>query len=128
MVVPVIQIWFQIQIYKLQAYKARLSSLSKVLEKIIAQQIFWYLKKYKLLYSHQYGFRPGHDTEQPILQILDKIYSCLNETNNPDYVLGIFLDRKKAFDTVDYNSLLNKLEHHGFRGTTKNIVDHKPIS
>ena len=87
-----------------------------------------YLNKYKLLYSHQYGFRPGHDTEQPILKILDKIYSCLNETNNPDYLLGIFLYLKKAFDTVDYDSLQNKLEHYGFRGTTKNIVDHKPIS
>ena len=72
-----------------------LYSFSKLSEKMIAQQIFRFPNKYKVLYDHQYGFRPGHDTEQPILQILDKIYFCLNETNNPDYVLGIFLDRKK---------------------------------
>ena len=62
----------------------------------------------------QYGFRPGHDTEQPIFQILDKTPSCLNKTDNFEYFLGIFLDLK-AFDI-----LLNKLKHYGFRGTTIN--------
>ena len=77
------QISFQIRIYKLQAYISLLSSFSKLLEKNFAKQIFRFLNKYKLLYDHQYGFRPGRDTEQPILQILDKIYSCLNKTDNP---------------------------------------------
>ena len=42
-----------------------LSSFSKLLEKLVAQQMFKFINKYKILYSHQYGFRPKHDTTQP---------------------------------------------------------------
>ena len=41
------------------------------------------------------------------------IYQALNEGN---YVLGIFLDLSKAFDTVNYSILCNKLEFYGIRG------------
>ena len=50
-----------------------------------------------------------------LIHFLDKIYTSLN-SNNPEYTLGIFLDLKKAFDTVDFNILLKKMHHYGFRG------------
>ena len=55
-----------------------LSSFSKLLEKIAAIQIMKYLNKFKLLYRHQYGFRSGHNTTQPVIQFLDKIFKALN--------------------------------------------------
>ena len=80
-----------IPIYKLKTYKIEetttftnyrpislLSSFSKVLEKIVARQMFRYLNKFKILYDHQYGFRPKHNTNHPLLQFLDKIYTALN--------------------------------------------------
>lgn len=79
--------------------------------------MFKFINKYNILYSHQYGFRPQQDKSQPLLQFLDKIYKDLNK-NKAEYTLGIFLDLKKAFDTVDFNILLRKLDHHGFRGIT----------
>ena len=94
-----------------------LSSFSKLLEKVVANQMFRYLNKYNILYCHQYGFRPKHDTTQPILHFLDRIYNGLNQ-DSPEYTLTVFLDLKKAFDTVDINILLQKLCHYGFRNVT----------
>ena len=96
-----------------------LSSISKLLEKLVAKQMAGYLNKHKLLYKHQYGFRKGHSTIHPVLQFLDKIMDSLNKTI-PEYSLGIFCDLKKAFDTVDFEILLSKLDHYGFSGVSNN--------
>ena len=45
-----------------------LSSLSKLVEKIVSRQILGYLHANNILYEHQYGFRAGHDTSHPVLQ------------------------------------------------------------
>ena len=79
--------------------------------------MFKFINKYNILYSHQYGFRPNHDTSQPLIQFLDKIYEGMNK-DNPEYTIAIFLDLKKAFDTVDFEILLKKLNHYGFRDNT----------
>ena len=92
-----------------------LSSFSKLLEKVAANQMMKYINKYRLLFEHQYGFRAGYNTTQPILHFLDKIFNALNNDQN-HYSLAIFIDLTKAFDTVDIDILLYKLNHYGFRG------------
>ena len=49
-----------------------------------------------------------------MISLIDKLSSAMDQGNK---VIGIFLDFSKAFDTVDHNILLLKLEHYGIRGT-----------
>jgi hypothetical protein len=95
-----------------------LNAFSKLMEKVVVCQMIKYLNKYKILYDHQYGFRPGRNTSQPLIQLINKIYEGLN-SHNSEYTLGIFIDLKKAFDTCNITVLIKKLEHYGFHGVSK---------
>jgi len=73
------------------------------LEKLVSRQMFRFIDKYSILYSHQYGFRPKHDTSHPLLQFFDQIYQGLKK-NESEYTLGVFLDLKKALNTDDFEN------------------------
>ena len=91
-----------------------LSSFSKLMEKIVAKQLLRFLHIHNIIYKHQYGFRAKHNTSHPVLQFSEKIYNALNQKPSAK-TLAIFIDLKKAFDTVDHTILLNKMAHYGIR-------------
>ena len=66
-----------------------------------------------MIFSSQYGFRKGHSTQHAIVDIVNDIQSNMNQRL---LSCGLFIDFKKAFDTVDHDVLLDKLNHYGFRG------------
>ena len=72
---------------------------------------------HEVLYKYQFGFRSDHSTQQAIITLDNRITKCLDSECN-DIVIGIFLDLKKAFDTVDHTILLKKLYAYGIRGIT----------
>ena len=90
-----------------------LPCFSKILERIMYNGLFKYLKTNNILYSKQFGFQEGHSTEHAIIQLIDQINNSFEKNH---YTLGIFIDLSKAFDTVDYNILIKKLNKYGIKG------------
>ena len=93
-----------------------LITISKILEKVVYKRLYSYLEKYNLLYDSQYGFRSKRSCEQAITELTAYV---LQARNRNEESVGIFLDLSKAFDTLDHNILLMKLERYGIRGIPK---------
>ena len=92
-----------------------LSTISKVLEKIVACSLVDHLENNNLLYENQFGFLRNRSTVHNILQLTNKITKDLNDKK---YVIGVFLDLRKAFDVVSHDILLKKLKKLGLDNTT----------
>ena len=63
--------------------------------------------KHNLLTDSQYGFRPNRSTSLAVIELIEKITNSLDQNN---YAAGVFIDLKKAFDTINHERLINKLE------------------
>ena len=72
-----------------------------------------FLKRNNTITPTQFGFRRNHSTLHPIL---DLITSCLDNIHNKQCSALVFLDIKKAFDSVSHEKLIRKLDHYGIRG------------
>ena len=81
------------------------------------QRVFKFLSANGCFYDLQFGFRDHHSTSHSLISLTEKIRKALDNNN---FACGIFIDLKKAFDTVDHNILLSKLEHYGIRGVANN--------
>ena len=87
-----------------------------MLEKLRFNWLGDVLEKRFLIYNKQFSFRSHHSTDHAVLSIIDQVQKAIEGC---DYSCGIFLDFSKAFDTVDQNTLLSKLEFYGIRGVVK---------
>lgn len=81
--------------------------LSKLFEKHAHESLMNFLEKYKLLHNTQSGFRPNHSCETALIHMVEKWLKALDKG---DLVGVILVDFRKAFDLVDHNILLRKME------------------
>ena len=86
---------------------------SKIFEKLMYRRLYRFLEIHKSLYSLQFGFQENHSIDHALVSLTEAIRNTLD---NKSVGCGIFIDLRKAFDTVNYNILLSKLEHYGIRG------------
>ena len=66
-----------------------------------------FLEDNKILCDSQFGFRENHSTSLALLEIIENITTSIDKVQ---FTAGVFIDLKKAFDTIDHTNLVEKLK------------------
>ena len=92
-----------------------LSNIEKILEKLMYKRLYAFLDYNNIIYDLQFGFRQQYSTSHALINITENIRKALDDGNMG---CGVFVDLQKAFDIVDHQILLAKLNHYGIRGVS----------
>lgn len=96
-----------------------LSVFAKILECLIHKRLAAYATDFHLISPKQFGFCKNKSTETALIQIKEKIIENIEQKL---FTVGIFLDLRKAFDSVNHRILIEKLNAYGIRGHANNLI------
>jgi hypothetical protein len=96
-----------------------LTAFSKVFEKVIYVGLYKHLINHSVLVNEQFGFKATSSTAKATFNLINEILEALNSKKVVD---GIFCDLEKAFDSVNYDILLCKLNFYGMRGPFHKLI------
>jgi hypothetical protein len=94
---------------------ALLPVFSKIIEKIVLNQVLEYFEGNRLFCKSQFGFRKRRNTKMAAFELITEILRAFESSES---ALGIFCDLSKAFDCVRHDLLLMKLKFYGFEGSS----------
>ena len=94
-------------------------TISKIFEKIVYNQLSNYFNDSNLLAEQQYGFWPRHSTELAAVKLVDFIS---HEMKSGNTLGNIYVELSKAFDTINYDILLDKLSYYGISGRALKLL------
>lgn len=93
--------------------------ISKIIEKVMHARMMDHISEHDVLCSTQFGFRKGYSTYMPLLLLQDLVTKTFEQNK---IACGVFLALKKAFDTVEHDILLLKLQSYGFNYTFLSLI------
>ena len=85
-----------------------LSIFDKIIKKLMHKQLYDFFEAHNILFDNQFGFRKRNSTVYALMEITERIRETIDSGK---FGCGIFIDLKKAFDTVNHKILLNEREH-----------------
>ena len=97
-----------------------LTQFNRLFERVLANRLMSFFEKHRIITSKQFGFLKKHSTEHAILDLKEFIIESLSKKK---ITAVLFLDLKKAFDTVSHKILLKKLHHYGIRGICHDLLE-----
>ena len=96
-----------------------LPQFSKILEKIFNSRLDTFLERCDILNEAQFGFRAKYNTTHALMKLMTGISDSIDQKKS---TIGIFIDLKKAFDTVNHKILREKLDKYGIRGVANSWI------
>ena len=99
-----------------------LPTISKVFERVMYTQLYNYFNVNNLLTEQQYGFRSKHSTELASIKLVDYIIMEMDDPKTTKTPTTVYLDLSKAFDTLNYDIFVSKLEYYGIIGIALALI------
>ena len=90
-----------------------LPALSKIYERLIYNRILEFIDKHEIFSNNQFGFRKKYSTSHAINSLVNQFHDSVE---NNQFMIGLFIDLSRAFDTLSHKILVNKLYKYGIRG------------